>query len=341
MNGKTIILNENGELMANIPEPEPTELYNAGQGINITDRVISVKHDETISVNESGQLHVVNSGGSGGDSLFEKHKINLPASYDWTIFDDSQKVTINDVEVQFNEFQNFPHEYEPDSGVIVKFFTEDETVGKAEIRKQPNGTYEVPYFHDDHNKHSLNPDEYVNVGSKLGIVGIWPAVWNNVQLKHTIEHEDIFSYNIIKPKEDLPVIASNLDFTKVDGVDEYIIDFKNIKTVKKDNFNYLYFINVPEFWQDTDVIRVSLSSLIKDVDGNEFGEVVTSFISGAWKVPVFTLNTPDGSSYFTLEYKDYIEGPGISFSDSYTSPYEQFMRGELFFKWIPETHAIE
>ena len=74
------------------------------------------------------------------------------------------------------------------------------------------------------------------------------------------------------------MIASNLDFTKVDGVDEYIIDFKNIKTVKKDNFNYLYFINVPEFWQDTDVIRVSLSSLIKDVDGNEFGEVVTSFI---------------------------------------------------------------
>ena len=267
--GSSIILNENGELMANIPEPEPTELYNAGQGINITDRVISVKHDETISVNESGQLHVVNSGGSGSDSLFEKHKINLPASYDWTIFDDSQKVTINDIEVQFNEFQNFPHEYEPGSGVIVKFFTEDETVGKAEIRKQPNGTYEVPYFHDDHNKQSLNPDEYVNVGSKLGIVGIWPAVFNNVQLKHTIEHEDIFSYNIIKPKEDLPVIASNLDFTKVDGVDEYIIDFKNIKTVKKDNFNYLYFINVPEFGQDTDVIRVSLSSLIKDVDGNE------------------------------------------------------------------------
>ena len=85
--GSSIILNENGELMANIPEPEPTELYNAGQGINITDRVISVKHDETISVNEQGQLHVVNSGGSGGDSLFEKHKINLPASYDWTIFD--------------------------------------------------------------------------------------------------------------------------------------------------------------------------------------------------------------------------------------------------------------
>ena len=343
--GSSIILNENGELMANIPEPEPTELYNAGQGINITDRVISVKHDETISVNESGQLHVVSSGGSGSDSLFEKHKINLPASYDWTIFDDSQKVTINDVEVQFNEFQNFPHEYEPDSGVIVKFFTDDESVGKAEIRKQPNGTYEVPYFHDDHNKQSLNPDEYVNIGSKLGIVGMWPVVFNivnnNVQLKHTIEHEDIFSYNIIKPKEDLPVIASNLDFTKVDGVDEYIIDFKNIKTVKKDNFNYLYFINVPEFWQDTDVIRVSLSSLIKDVDGNEFGEVVTSFISGAWKVPVFTLNTPDGSSYFTLEYKDYTEGPGISFSDSYTSPYEQFMRGELFFKWIPETHAIE
>ena len=56
--GSSIILNDNGELMANFPEPEPTELYNAGQGINITDRVISVKHDETISVNESGQLHV-------------------------------------------------------------------------------------------------------------------------------------------------------------------------------------------------------------------------------------------------------------------------------------------
>ena len=65
--GSSIILNDNGELMANIPEPEPTELYNAGQGINITDRVISVKHDETISVNEQGQLHVVNSGGSGSD----------------------------------------------------------------------------------------------------------------------------------------------------------------------------------------------------------------------------------------------------------------------------------
>ena len=40
--GSSIILNENGELMANIPEPEPTELYNAGDGIDINDRVISV-----------------------------------------------------------------------------------------------------------------------------------------------------------------------------------------------------------------------------------------------------------------------------------------------------------
>ena len=64
-----IILNENGELMANIPEPEPTELYNAGEGVDITDRIISVKHDETITINEQGQLHVVNSGG-GSDSLF-------------------------------------------------------------------------------------------------------------------------------------------------------------------------------------------------------------------------------------------------------------------------------
>ena len=141
------------------------------------------------------------------------------------------------------------------------------------------------------------------------------------------------------------MVASNLDFTKVDGVDEYIIDFKNMQTVKKDNFNYLYFTNVPQFSRDTDVMRVSLSSVIKDADGNEFSEVITSYISGVWKVPQFTLNTESeddsNASFFTLEYKDYTEGPGISFIDSYTSPYEQFMRGELFFKWIPETHAIE
>ena len=70
--------------MANIPEPEPTELYNAGDGIDINDRVISVKHDDTITVNEQGQLHVVNSGGGGGsDSLWEQSPAEIPFEYEW------------------------------------------------------------------------------------------------------------------------------------------------------------------------------------------------------------------------------------------------------------------
>ena len=339
--GSSIILNENGELMANIPEPEPTELYNAGDGIDISDRIISVKHDDTLSINEQGQLHVVNSGG-GSDSLFEKHKIYLSKTYDWSEFDIHQKITINDQEVQFNEYQNVPHDYEPDNGIIVSFFTDDPSLGQAEIRKE-DGNFIVPYYHEPGSHHSLTPDEYVNSGSRIGIVGNWGSVWNNVSLKQAIKYEDIFSYYVIKPKEDLPITATNIDFDKVEGVDEFIIDFKNMKTIKKEKYNYLYFINVPQFDKNVDVMNIVLSSLMKDSMGNQFKEVITSYSAdkNKWIIPEFTVNTTNGATDFTLEYKEYDEGPGISFIDSFTSPYDQFMRGEISFQWLPQTDAIE
>ena len=55
--GSTIILNENDELQANITEPEPTKLYTAGDAIDITDRIISVKHDDTLAIDETGKLN--------------------------------------------------------------------------------------------------------------------------------------------------------------------------------------------------------------------------------------------------------------------------------------------
>ena len=122
-----ISLNNGGGDGDNIPN------YIAGNGIQIDDvdtntKSINVKFDETLTLNEKGQLHVVNSGGdddTGGDSsetLWKHH--NETIDYKWNYYTDyGDTLMIDDTEYIISEFINDSFQLKDilNTGIIVTF----------------------------------------------------------------------------------------------------------------------------------------------------------------------------------------------------------------------------
>ena len=341
--GSSIILNENGELMANIPEPEPTELYNAGDGIDINDRVISVKHDETITVNESGQLHVVNSGGGGGgsDSLFHKQTHKWTGTIDWGEFNQFATATIDDGRtVQFNEYENFPFDACGDDGVIVRFFTDDEQVGECTITMK-NGDFICPFFDvETPIVDSLNPTRYVNMGKRIGVLGPFGGIWDYISLSHTIKTEDNISYTTIEPIEQLPIKATKIIAPGIpeheDGVVNPFVSFNNLTEIQKSfgdvSTNYMYINNCETTMSPQNILNIVLPNTIHDAEYNPLGNVICSLSHGKWIVPV--INKTD--SHYTVEHHECDEGPGIAITIISESPKKMVLKGDIFIEWLPE-----
>ena len=303
--GSSIILNENGELMANIPEPEPTELYNAGDGIDINDRVISVKHDETITVNESGsvkhdetitvnesgQLHVVNSGG-GSDSLWEKSTYKPSVEYEWIPQTEEE---LTDIQKWIVEFINLPLDYIRNDGqpfcsatctlpnVTWTFYKQDDSFYSPlmeEIGQLPDYKYQVK--------------EYVNTGNKVGVL-----FYSNTEAHEFIQewqsrttYTSMFGFDIIEPIEQLPIKATRIIAPGIpeheDGVVNPFVSFNNLTEIQKSfgdiSTNYMYINNCDATMSPQNILNIVLPNTIHDAEYNPLGNVISSLSNGKWTI---------------------------------------------------------
>ena len=341
--GSSIILNENGELMANIPEPEPTELYNAGEGVDITDRVISVKHDETITINEQGQLHVVNSGG-GSDSIFAIVEDSEGVEYEWTPEPNPVKVG----NAYMAEFANLPLDYIRNDGQPFCHATNTDYLNLEWDFSREGDSFISPHIilQGQLPNKTWRLYKYENTADKLGILfdSEIEALTYIDSMHKGSKFTPSFVRRIIEPIEQLPIKATKIIApgipTHEKGIDTFNVEYHNTKviktTVNDKSVNYLYFVNIPELHStDQPLFNFMLPLTMVDNEQNPFNATQSSLLSnGKFNVPVFIHN--EDSTSFTLSFTEMSEGPGIAIDSVYESPMNMMLRGEIFVEWLPE-----
>ena len=331
--------------------------YIAGNGIQIDDvdtntKSINVKFDETLTLNEKGQLHVVNSGGdddTGGDSsetLWKHH--NETIDYKWNYYTDyGDTLMIDDTEYIISEFINDSFQLKDilNTGVIVTFSIQSISF-EITITKNDDGTFTCPIISSDFNNPSLI--KYVNTNHRAGIIHeqkyVWENLMNTFKDQIVINSETLILNEWLSPiNESITVkmneiVASNVPIYE-HGTDNFDFDYQNIveieKTLNGHEVYYCYWTNTPKLNNgETSVIQFNFPTKIFDD---------LEFVICFWRDDQMMYQIPmiiESGTKFIVEMVYVSEGPGICITKTFTSPKELLLKGDILCDWLPQTTRV-
>ena len=334
--------------------------YIAGNGIQIDDvdtntKSINVKFDETLTLNEKGQLHVVNSGGDGGDddtggdsseTLWKHH--NETIDYKWNYYTDhGDTLIIDDTEYIISEFINDSFQLKDilNTGVIVTFSIQSISF-EITITKNDDGTFTCPIISSDFNNPSLI--KYVNTNHRAGIIHeqkyVWENLMNTFKDQIVIDCETLILNEWLSPiNESITVkmneiVASNVPIYE-HGTDNFDFDYQNIveieKTLNGHEVYYCYWTNTPKLNNgETSVIQFNFPTKIFDD---------LEFVICFWRDDQMMYQIPmiiESGTKFTVEMVYVSEGPGICITKTFTNPKELLLKGDILCDWLPQTTRV-
>ena len=272
-----------------------------------------------MTINEQGQLHVVNSGG-GSDSIFAIIEDSEGVEYEWTPEPNPVKVG----NTYMAEFTNLPLDYIRNDGQPFCHATNTDYLNLEWDFSREGDSFISPHMilQGQLPNKTWRLYKYENTADKLGILfdSEVEALTYIDSMHKGSKFTPSFVRRTIEPKEDLPIKATKIISPRIPinetGVDVLNIEYSNTKlitkTINEKSVNYLYFINIPELPKhEQHLLHFMLPLSMVDSSQNPFKTTYSVFLSnGKFNVPVFMPNE-DSNTTFNLTFTEFSEGPGI------------------------------